>query len=89
MKVSAALREFPAISLKGKDQKVLATPPNCLESYPLERKNKPPEAKGRGVLFFHFSEERTHLSTLRNKSQAHSSSAFTSRRLPNFCIMVS
>jgi len=44
MKVSDALREFPAISLKGKDQEVLATPPNCLESYPLERKNKPPKA---------------------------------------------
>lgn len=51
MKVSDALREFPAISLKGKDQEVLATPPNCLESYPLERKNKPPKATGRGVFF--------------------------------------
>lgn len=67
MKVSDALREFPAISLKGKDQEVLATPPNCLESYPLERKNKPPKALGRGVLFFSLYEERVYLSTFRKK----------------------
>lgn len=88
MKVSAALREFPAISLKGKDQKVLATPPNCLESYPLERKNKPPEARGRGVLFFHFSKNIYILAHLEIKVKR-CAKGLGSRRLPNFCIMVS
>lgn len=36
MKVTDALRVFPAISLGGEDRTVLATPTNCLESYSLE-----------------------------------------------------
>jgi len=35
--VTGALRVYPATSLDGKDQEVLATPTNCLESYRLER----------------------------------------------------